>query len=153
MKSIEVTRDALAQLFGVDVRTLANLVEEGMPKAARGRYDLAKCVPWYLNREREKARGNKGLNDLDLARQRKTVAEARKAEIELAQLEGEVIPAELHAQRLRERLETVAGAVKAIHRYQPDIKSAVTDEQADALCDRMSDELLAELFALSDSID
>jgi phage terminase Nu1 subunit (DNA packaging protein) len=53
-----------------------------MPKAARGKYDLTACVPWYLKREREAARGAKGLNDLDLARQRKTVAEARLAELE-----------------------------------------------------------------------
>jgi phage terminase Nu1 subunit (DNA packaging protein) len=148
-----VSREELASLFGVDVRTIANLVEEGMPKASRGRFKLSQCVPWYLQREREAARGAKGLNDLDLARQRKTVAEARLAELNAAQAEGLVIPTELHAERLRERLETVAGAVKAIGRYQPDVKAAVTDVVADRLLDRMADELLAELYELSDSID
>ena len=80
------------------------------------------------------------------------MAEARLAEIELATAEGSLIPTEMHAQRLTERLETVAGAVKAIHRYQPEIKSAVTDEAADALCDKMADEILAELYGLSDTI-
>lgn len=148
-----VSRDYLAKLFGVDIRSLKNFVDEGMPKESRGKYSLQKCIPWYLNREREAARQNKGLNDLDLARQRKTVAEARMAEIELANAEAQALPLELHASRLRERLETVAGAVKAMGRYQPDIKAAVTDETADALCDRMSDEILAELYGLSDLID
>lgn len=148
-----VSRQVLADLFGVDVRTIKNLVDEGMPKAARGRYVLSACVPWYVQREREAARGAKGLNDLDLARQRKTVAEARLAELNVQKEEGLVIPTELHASRLLERLQTVAGAVKAIGRYHADVKAAVTDEAADQLLDRMSDEILAELFALSDSID
>lgn len=143
----------LAGLFGCDVRTLTNLVTEGMPKLARGRYSLSACVPWYIQREREAARGAKGLNDLDLARQRKTVAEARIAEMDVAEREGQSIPTELHAQRLRERLETVAGSVKAIGRYQADVKAAITDVQADQLLDRMGDEILAELYGLSDTID
>lgn len=148
-----VSRHYLASLFGVDVRTIKNLVDEGMPKAERGRYALSACVPWYLQREREAARGAKGLNDLDLARQRKTVAEARLAELNVEKEEGRVIPTELHGSRLLERLETVAGAVKAIGRYQPDVKAATTDVAADALLDRMSDEILAELYALSDTIE
>src|SRR5688500_10594066 len=128
-----VSRDFLAKLFSCDVRTIKNCVDEGMPKEARGKFRLSTCVPWFVERERERARGARGLNDLDLARQRKTVAEARLAELELAKAEAAVIPTELHGQRLADRLETVAGAVKAIHRYQPDIKAAVTDEAADAL--------------------
>lgn len=148
-----VDRDFLASLFGVDVRTIKNLVDEGMPKAARGKYSLSKCVPWYLQREREAARGAKGLNDLDLAKQRKTVAEARMAEIALAKEEATSLPTEIHVRRLRERLETVAGSVKAIGRYQPDVKAAVTDVAADQLLERMADEILAELFDLSDEIE
>lgn len=145
--------DTLADLFGCDARTIGNLVTEGMPKVKRGRFDVGACVRWYVERERERARAGKGLNDLDLARQRKTIAEARKAELELAAAEGAVIPTEVHATRLRERLETVAGAVKAIGRYHADVKAAVSDEAADALLDRMSDEILAELHGLRDTIE
>lgn len=153
MSDTLVTRDTLAAIFTVDVRTVKNLVDEGMPKAARGKFDLALCVPWYLERERERVRAGKGLNDLDLARQRKTVAEARLAEINLAKAEELVIPTELHVDRLTQRLDTVAGAVKAMGRYQADVKGAITDEAADRLLDRMSDEILAELYALSDAIE
>lgn len=149
----EVARQKLANLFGVDVRTIKNLVDEGMPKRARGRFDLAVCVPWYLERERERARGNKGLNDLDLARQRKTVAEARLAELNLAKEEAHLIPMEMHTKRLTERLDEVAGALKSLGRYHADVKAAVTDDAADRLLDRMSDETLAQLHALSDVID
>lgn len=148
-----VSRDFLAGLLAVDVRSLKNFVDEGMPKAARGQYSLSACVSWYIQRERELARGSKGLNDLDLARQRKTVAEARLAELNVQKEEGLVIPTELHAERLRERLETVAGAVKAISRYHALVKAATTDEAADALLDKMADEILAELHGLSDTIE
>jgi hypothetical protein len=73
--------------------------------------------------------------------------------MDVAEKEGQTIPTDLHAARLRERLETVAGAVKAIGRYQPDVKAAVTDVDADRLLDRMADEILAELHGLSDTID
>jgi phage terminase Nu1 subunit (DNA packaging protein) len=149
----DVTRNFLARLLGVDVRTITNCRKENAPQSARGLYPLADFVMWYVQREREAARGAKGLNDLDLARQRKTIADARLAELTLAKEESRVIPIELHQQRLRERLETVAGNVKAIGRYQPHIKAAVTDEAADVLCDRMSDEILAELYDLKDTID
>jgi hypothetical protein len=93
------------------------------------------------------------MNDLDVARQRKINAEARRAELELAQLEGHVIPDDMHLERLRERLTSVAGNVKSIGRYHPQVKAAVTDEDADALLDRMGDEILAELHGLKDVID
>jgi phage terminase Nu1 subunit (DNA packaging protein) len=149
----DVSRDFLARVLGVDVRTIANLVAEGMDKSSRGKFPLLVCVQWYVRREREAARGAKGLNDLDLARQRKTVAEARIAELDLADREGRSIPIDVHVQRMRERLETVAGNVKAINRYQPDVKAAITDDAADALLDRMADEILAELFGLRESIE
>lgn len=148
----DVSRDMLAAILGVDVRTVTNCVNEGMPKSSRGRFPLGAAVQWYIGREREKARGGKGLNELDVARQRHENAKATLAEMEVADREGRTIPVEVHQQRLRERLETVAGNLKALGRYQPDVKAAVTDEAADALLDRMGDEVTAELFGLRDEI-
>lgn len=149
----DVSREFLAQLLGVDVRTITNLVDDGMAKSARGRFPLKASVQFYLTREREKARGNKGLNDLDIARQRKTIAEAELAEMDVAEKRGQSIPLEVHEQRLRERLETVAGNLRAISRYHPDILAATTPEAADALCERMEREITAELQGLSDEIE
>lgn len=149
----EVSRDFLARLLGVDVRTVTNLVTEGMPKAARGRFVLGVAVQWYVQRERETARGAKGLNDLDLARQRKTIAEARIAEIDLAEREAISIPIEVYGERLRARLDTVAGNVKAIGRYHADVIAATTDVAAEVLLERMCDEMLAELRGLKDDIE
>lgn len=94
--NIEVSRQFLANCFKVDVRSIKNFVDEGMPKVARGKFPLAECVWWYLERERQGARAGKGLNDLDLARQRKTVAEAQEAEHRVAKLLATVIDADVH---------------------------------------------------------
>lgn len=149
----DVSRDFLARVLGVDVRSLKNFVAEGMPKSERAKYPLLGCVQWYVNREREAARGAKGLNDLDLARQRKTTAEARIAELTLAEKEGQSIPIDVHSDRLRERLESVAGEVKALGKYNADVVAANSPEAADVLLDRMSDEILRELAGLSDTIE
>jgi phage terminase Nu1 subunit (DNA packaging protein) len=150
---IEVGTGQLAFLLNVDERTIRRLAVEGMPKEKRGTFRLRAALEWFVTYRVKAARGEKGLNDLDVARERKTLAEARIAEIDLSDREGRTIPLELHISRLRDRCESVAGAVKAIGRYQPDIKAATSDEAADALCDRMSDEILAELHGLVDTIE
>lgn len=154
MSALLASREQIAEILqDCGIRTVAHFVDEGMPKAARGKYPIARCVDWYVERKVAQARAERGLNDLDVARQRKTNAEARLAELELAKAEESVVPVATFEEVLTERLETVAGALKAIHRYQPDVKAATTDEDADALLDRMRDEMLAELHGLSDSIE
>lgn len=87
-----ISRKGLAALLRVDERTITNLAKEGMPKLSPGWFSLAVCIPWYVERERERARASKGLNELDLARQRKTLAEAERVELELVRERGEQVP-------------------------------------------------------------
>jgi phage terminase Nu1 subunit (DNA packaging protein) len=148
-----VGREFLSRVLGVDVRSLKNFVDDGMPKSGRGRFPLGAAVQWYVERQREAARAGKGLNDLDLARQRKTIAQARIAELSLSEKEGDSIPLEVHGERLRERLESVAGNIKGIGRYHADVMAAVTDTDAEALLERMENEILAELHGLADTIE
>lgn len=147
-----VSGKALAGILKVDVRTVKNLVDQGMPKQARGRYDLEACVPWYVERERETARAGKGLNDLDLARQRKTLAEARKAEIELETLEGNVIPLEDHEHRVETLAVRLAAQVKGLDRFMADVQRATSIIEAKAVVDKISDALLASLRAVADEL-
>lgn len=93
---LTVNAKTLADILKVDVRSIKNLVDQGMPKEKRATFVLAACVPWYVERERESARANRGLNDLDLARQRKTLAEAQEAELRVAKILGSVIDADVH---------------------------------------------------------
>ncbi len=149
----KVGREALAAVLGVDARSITNFASEGMPKDDHGVYPLAGCVQWYVARERDRVKASRELNDLDQARQRRANAEARQAEISVAEKESRLIPIELHRERLQARLETVAGNVKANGRYHADVKLAVSDDAVDALLARMADEQLAELFELKDTIE
>lgn len=154
MPPTTVSRTYLAKLFACDVRTIKNLVDEGMPKEARGQYDLTKCVPWYIEREREQARAGKGLNDLDLARQRKTIAEARKAEMEAEALEGRLIPLDVHEKRFGdacERLRAVLTQVPA--RFMGRIQQARADAEAQAVGEAIRDETLKALLEVADDLD
>lgn len=148
-----VSRKVLADVLKVDIRSLKNFVDDGMPKEARGRYDLTHCVPWYVEREREAARAGKGLNDLDLARQRKTLAEARKAEIELDEIEKNMIPLSVHEERLEVMTGRLAVPVKGLDRYIADVQRATTMLEAKGVLDRVSDDLLRALQGIADETD
>jgi hypothetical protein len=67
------------------VRKLAR--ESGMPRDARGAYDLRKCVPWYLQMWKKKAQGD---DISDLAEERRLMLKEQRmmAEIERRTMEG-----------------------------------------------------------------
>lgn len=54
-KALIVDRNQLAHVLGVVPSRISQLAREGMPKAKRGRYDLAECVQWMIGFWRERA--------------------------------------------------------------------------------------------------
>lgn len=158
--SIEVTignvpPGALAKVFGVDVRSLANFVDEGMPKDARGEFPLAACVQWYIERERTTARASKGLNDLDRARLRKIEAEAIKAEREAQLLELQVIRVTEHEEvvgALCDRLRpTVINIPSTYGMLLEELGISATD--AESVLERIAEELMTAMRGTSDELD
>jgi hypothetical protein len=88
-------RDRLAKALNLGPRRVNQLVQEGMPKELRGKYDLGACMLWYiryLQRVIEKKTANVGgvemlgLND---QRVRGLKADAELKEMQLAALRGE----------------------------------------------------------------
>lgn len=146
----------LAQLLNKDIRSITNYQNEGMPverKGARPAYHFAKCIAWWVERERENARAGKGLNELDQARMRKSHADARKAELEVEELEGRLVPLEVHEERVTRLCEQLAARCKTLGRYMGDVQRAMTEIEAAALLERIQDELLRTLMATSDELD
>jgi hypothetical protein len=97
---------AAADIVGETSRVTA-----GMPKEARGEYDLAKCMLWYI-RFLQKSLQQKGTMDADgnvtigrSERARLTKAQADLAEIELAKAQGAVIAIEEHASILSDLVQ------------------------------------------------
>jgi phage terminase Nu1 subunit (DNA packaging protein) len=87
----------VAKLLLLTERRVQQLTREGvLPKADRGRYELAPVIQAYVKYLRDRALPGEaeGLSeDFQKARARRTAAEASMAEMRAAQARGELIPA------------------------------------------------------------
>ena len=105
----------IAKVLHVSRRRVRQLVSVGMPRAARGQYDLAACVQWYVKyRTGLAAQSSK----LDKARLRKLKAEAKMIEIRVTAMTEKLIPAAVVkdtwakiAETIRARLLKIPAAV------------------------------------------
>lgn len=95
VKGKEVTRQALADVFGVSLPTIDAWVRKGCPyiqKGGRGqewKFNTAVVSNWLRERDVEDATG--GIpDDIELLKVRKQKAETELAELELATKKGEV---------------------------------------------------------------
>jgi len=92
-----VNQKELASYLSLTTRQVSNLTERGMPSVSdKGRrlFDVAACFAWYRDQKVAEAVADAGPNTLDAQRTRKTAAEARLAELELARLEGQMVTVE-----------------------------------------------------------
>ena len=81
----------ISKLLDLSERRVQQLSREGIiPKAERGRYELVPAVQGYIRYLRDRSL-EVGVVSIDVARQRKTAAEAEMAEIELAKARADVV--------------------------------------------------------------
>lgn len=90
-----VDRTELAKFLNVDPDYVSVLVREGMPKVHHGRYELVRCLSWYVKHLQEslKKRGLRvpgDVNERD-AKLRILKAQADMRELELARERGELV--------------------------------------------------------------
>lgn len=88
-----------------------------------------------------------GGMSLEDARARKTAAEARMAELELAVGQGKYIAVEQYKADLGGRCEALSARIRGLGQYIGEVQLAGTDSQAAALLDRIGDDLLKTLRA------
>lgn len=92
-----VTRQEIADLFGVSHTTVDAWIKRGMPVSERGsrgkawRINTAEVSAWLEQRAKESAGGSDQADERELKR-RKLAAETAKVELELAKVRGEVVP-------------------------------------------------------------
>jgi phage terminase Nu1 subunit (DNA packaging protein) len=103
----------VAKLLLLTERRVQQLTREGvLPRADRGRYELAPVVQAYVRYLRDRALPGEAegvSEDFQKARARRTAAEANMAEMRAAEARGELIP----AQDVREVLTSVLGRVRS----------------------------------------
>ena len=146
----DATAQELARLFKLSPRRIAQYANEGMPRAAHGRYPLEACVQWYIARlERQAAEkpAESVGKEYDRARTRKANAQARQAELQSAVLEGSLMPLTLHSERLARLVDSWAGILKSIIGRWPASFPEVPPRQAQLRFRQLVNKLLAELEA------
>jgi phage terminase Nu1 subunit (DNA packaging protein) len=104
----------IATLLDLSERRVQQLSREGViPKSERGRYELVPAVQGYVHYLRDR-NINPEVISLDVARQRKTAAEAELAEIELAKARADVVSIEDVAKRWDSILSGVRARMLAL---------------------------------------
>ncbi len=113
------TKKELADLLGLSVRQIDNLLVEGIPRVRRGRRVLygADAVAWYFRRKLDAAEAERPA-DLNKERAALVRVQRQLAEMELAEKEGRLVPLaymqqqlEAICERLRAKLTVFPGKV------------------------------------------
>lgn len=96
MAEVDVTQ--VAQFMNVSVRRVQQLVQEGMPQISRGRYDLGRCLHWYIRwlqnaLERRSIADSSGVTSLTAERVKLAREAAQAAALANQKRRGEVVDA------------------------------------------------------------
>lgn len=86
--------EKLAQELKLTKSRLYQLIEGGMPRTARGKYDLYQCVRWYALYLQEALRRKEFSKNKE--QERLTRVKADLGELELAKVRAELIPIALY---------------------------------------------------------
>lgn len=128
-----VTRQEVADLFGVSHTTVDAWIKRGMPVIQRGsrgkswQINTAEVSAWLEQRAKESVSGDDQADERELKR-RKLAAETAKVELELARVRGEVVP----LAQLERALANVFAEVKTNLRSVPSrVVTAIIGEESE----------------------
>lgn len=84
----------IAKILGVSRAMVGKYVKQGMPKHARGMYDVVHCVQWVIEGLKERRDDNKDNSELSLERLKLYQSQRIKTDLENARVRGELLLAE-----------------------------------------------------------
>ena len=128
--------DQVAEALAISDRRVQQLVKEGMPQVARGKYELDACMRWYIRflqkaLEQRSSVDGEQVSNLTSERIRAARAQTSRFELENARIRGEVVPVKYMAEilfklsaELASRLESIPG------RVQTQLKTVIDDPGA-----------------------
>src|SRR5690606_23096838 len=156
-----VSRAEIARQLRVTERTITTWVRDrDFPRRVKGRrvtFPEDRCFAWYVAyKQSEALRRSRSEEpaDLDTARARKMEAEARIAEIELARIEGELIPLDMHEQRLAMILDRLrAKMLNLPGRWAPELVGKRTIQDAIAVLETAVAEAMRALMETADELE
>jgi phage terminase Nu1 subunit (DNA packaging protein) len=154
---------AIAERLGRSAKQVERYVAEGMPctgAGAKRTFPWPECRTWldaHIRRQEEEAAEKRFKpaedGELELAEKRQRIAESRMMVLKVEQLEGTLIPLDLHEQRVQLVCETLAATIKGLGRYAGEVQRAMTDVDAELLLEKIADELLRACTAKADEVD
>src|SRR6185312_13739874 len=112
MANLLVSTVKVAETLRLSTRRVRQLVELGMPREKAGRYDLAKCMLWYIRHlqreiERRELDNSPESTALRAQRLRLLTAQAAREELELARESVKLIPVNEYDAMMAEHVTAV----------------------------------------------
>lgn len=146
-KIVELTQEEAAKRLGITTRQLRRIPDEYTGRLANRRYPWPEVRNGYRRWVKQaEQRQAERVSDEKRERARKLALQARKLELEVAELEGRLIPIEVHEERYAALCEEFAGVVKSLAgRWAPFLRFERTIAETQAEIKRLANEVLTEL--------
>lgn len=163
MSQSKLKKAVIAERLGVSPKQIERYVADGMPctgTGAKRTFPWPECRNWRdaLLRKQEREAAEKRLKPADddevkQAGDRQAIAESRLIVLKVEELEGQLIPIDLHEKRVQLVCDTLAATIKGLGRFAGDVQRAMTDVDAELVLEKISDDLLRACMATADEID
>lgn len=151
-------RGGMARIFGCSVNHINKLVTRGLPRKARGQYDIPACVQWMISDTTSKS----GIDPEELpavveARTRLYVAQEAHKVLETRRLAGELVEAEEVRANMLELAQLLVSALEGLP-VRAAAAAAATRTTAEAAatlreeCSAARDELATRIAALAEPV-
>lgn len=114
IQEITVNVEFLAEVFGVDIRTVQNYHLAGMPKNERGEYPLFACLMWQIKKLKEDIETLKTETPLKLSQKKAIDLNNERKDLELAKLRGDLLDRELVEQVNVTAMKMIARNIDAV---------------------------------------
>jgi hypothetical protein len=156
-RSKGISQKELGERLGITTRQIRNLVFEGLPKDGEGpkaTHPWPESRDWYNAYIRAQERKKQPEDDLKDLRKRKFIAEVRKAEIEVEEADGRLIPFDVHELRVGQICDRLRNVLMTVpSKFLSRIQVTRTDLEAQAVGEQIRDELLRALQGTAEDID
>jgi phage terminase Nu1 subunit (DNA packaging protein) len=112
--------ETVAKAMNITPRRVQQLVNEGMPKATRGEYDLGQCMAWYIRflqtalEKRTTSEGMVEMAQLTRSRTRLATEQASRTAMLNAELRGDLGRISVWKEELARFLGTIRSALVAL---------------------------------------
>lgn len=163
MSTKQLKKAALCERLGRSAKQVERYVAEGMPCTGTG---AKRTFPWpesrtwldaHIRKQEEEAaeRRHKPAADgeLELAEKRQRIAESRLVVLKVEELEGKLIPMDMHEQRVQSVCDSLAASIKGLGRFMGDVQRATSDIDAELVLEKIADELLRSCVGSAESIE